>query len=368
MNISSETAVKEGKSRILVCKNKQNKKGPGSKDKFPFYNPSMEKNRDLSILFTQYFIDQKEKNVDILDGLASSGIRGIRFANEIEGNFRVAINDWSEKAYFLIKKNLEKNNIKNAYAYNKNFNPLVSENRFDYIDIDPFGSPIYFLDSALRSIYDKGVIACTATDTAALCGVYPKVCKRRYDAYPFHSPIMYEVALRILVGTICRNAARYDKGVIPLLCLSNDHYFRVYIKIEKGKKKANECMEKLSVMKPEDFSFFKPDKNVGPLWTGNIQDEKIIKELRKQLTRKKIGTKKDLFRLFDLLESEANAPMFFYTIDDLASSLKVSPPKRREIFKELKNSGYEVCRTHFTPTGFKTDAPKREIEKVMIEC
>ena len=72
-------------------------------------------------------------------------------------------------------------------ATNKNLNVLLSENRFDYIDIDPFGSPVGFVDSAMRSIKNGGVVACTATDTAALCGVYPRVCQRRYGAIPFHN-------------------------------------------------------------------------------------------------------------------------------------------------------------------------------------
>ena len=59
-------------------------------------------------------------------------------------------------------------------------------------------SPVGFIDSALRSIKNGGIIACTATDTATLCGVYPKVCIRRYGAIPFHSVVMKEIGLRIL--------------------------------------------------------------------------------------------------------------------------------------------------------------------------
>ena len=75
--------INEGKTNILVYKNNKNEKGPGTKSDKPFYNPSMEMNRDLSIAINQWLIDNNKNEIQILDGLASTGIRGIRFANEL---------------------------------------------------------------------------------------------------------------------------------------------------------------------------------------------------------------------------------------------------------------------------------------------
>ena len=50
MIVQKTEIVKEGKTKSLVIKKKVSKKGPGSKDKEPFYNPSMELSRDLSIV------------------------------------------------------------------------------------------------------------------------------------------------------------------------------------------------------------------------------------------------------------------------------------------------------------------------------
>jgi len=66
----------------------------------------------------------------------------------------------------------------------------------------------------------------------------------------------------------------------------------------------------------------------------------------------------------DLLEEEADASAFFYTTDDLASLLKISPPKMEHIFEKLEEKGYDAARTHFSPTGFKTNAPRNEIEVI----
>jgi tRNA (guanine26-N2/guanine27-N2)-dimethyltransferase len=357
--------VTEGCTKILVFKNKKSPKGPGAKTKEPFYNPAMELNRDLSIVVCQWLVDNSKHHIRLLDGLASSGIRGIRLANEVDGDFNVTINDWDDDAFILIDRNIEKLKLKDTIALNCNLNSLLSESIYNYIDIDPFGSPVYYIDSAIRSIINNGIIACTATDTATLCGVYPKVCFRRYGAVPFHSIIMKEIALRILIGFICKTAGIFDKGIRPLICYSTDHYFRVYIQVIKDKNRANDSMENYSIIGKNEFiGSEQTQKDIGPIWMGKLQDDRTIKELREILFQKQLGSKNELWKLLDLLEDEADAPNFFYTTDGLASELKKSPPKMENVFKNLKKEGYEVFRTHFSQTGFKTNAPREQIEKV----
>jgi len=344
-DIQNVECITEGKTEVLVFKDKLTKKGPGSKNKVPFYNPTMELNRDLSILVNQWLVNNNEKPMHILDGLAASGIRGIRLANELEGDFDVTINDWSEDAYTLIKKNLERCGLN--------------------IDVDPFGSPVYFIDSAIRGIYNNGIIACTATDTATLCGVYPKVCLRRYGVRSFHSPVMHEIGLRILLGFICREAVKYDKGIEPLICYSTDHYFRAYIQVKNGISYANKSVDNMkSINSKELFFSSKQITEIGPLWLGKIQNKNMIEDLRTILSGKQLNTKNILWGFLDLLEEEADASAFFYTTDNLASLLKIAPPKMEHIFEKLKEKGYDASRTHFSPTGFKTNAPRDEIETI----
>ena len=100
------------------------------------------------------------------------------------------------------------------------------------------------------------------------------------------------------------------------------------------------------------------------MWSGKLANRIVIQELRTILFEKQVNTKHDLWKLLDLLEEEADAPVFFYETDGLASSLKISPPKMKIIFEKLRSKGFYVCKTHFSTTGFKTNAPKAEIEKV----
>jgi tRNA (guanine26-N2/guanine27-N2)-dimethyltransferase len=46
------------------------------------------------------------------------------------------------------------------------------EDRFDVVDLDPYGSPHTFLDGAVQSVKDGGLLLVTCTDMAVLCGNY----------------------------------------------------------------------------------------------------------------------------------------------------------------------------------------------------
>ncbi len=363
----------EGKTKVFVpVRSNTIVNGPGICDGHVFYNPVMELNRDLSVLVAQWFVGARKRSPVMLDGLAASGIRGIRFANEVIGDFEVIVNDWDSKAFYLIKKNIRHNNLRNAVASNKDLNTMLSDTRCDYVDIDPFGSPAYFVDSAVRSLFDGGIMACTATDTAALCGVYPKVCLRRYGAVPFHSWMMHEIGLRVLIGFIVREAAKYDKGVEPLLCYYSDHYFRVYVQIINGVKNANKSLRMISYMNVDSngvqvVSFESGQKNVGPLWVGSLHNKKVLACLIGYALEKTLNTKKKLLRLLDLFDGEVGISPFYYTVEDVASSLKIPSPKMQDLAKGLKNKGFVMRRTHFSPTGFKTDAPFDEIKNVFVD-
>jgi tRNA (guanine26-N2/guanine27-N2)-dimethyltransferase len=357
--------ISEGSTEISVFIKKTTVKGPGKKGNYPFYNPSMELNRDLSVVFNQWYIDNSKKTLNLLDGLAASGIRGIRFANELEGNTIIHINDWSNDAYKLILKNIRHNNLNNIIPTNKNLNIVLNEKKFDYIDIDPFGSPINFIDSAIRNINRNGIIACTATDTATLCGVFPKVCFRRYGAYSYSSYNMKEIGLRILIGFLAKEAARYDKGIKPIICYSTDYYFRIYIKIINGVNKANESLDKILSIKPKDYFYKDSNENIiGPLWMGEIGNNIIIKKIIPYILKKNLKTRNKLIKLLDLLEGESDIIPFFYSTETISSKLKISSPKMKYLFNKLNEKGYYAIKTHFSDTGFKTNAPIEEIEKI----
>jgi tRNA (guanine26-N2/guanine27-N2)-dimethyltransferase len=351
--------ITEGGTEVVVARPQTAQKGPKARTADPFYNPAMELSRDLSVLVAQWFVNAATRHTSMLDGLAASGIRGVRLAREVTGDVDVTINDGNQASYELIQENIDRLGLTNATATHCGLHALLAQSRFQYIDIDPFGSPMPFLDAAVRSVANHGLLACTATDTAALCGVFPLACRRRYAAWPLHGPCMHEVGLRILLGALCRTAASADKGIVPVLSYSTDHYFRTYVMVHSGKQKANHAMAQYHEVPSTLIPFASPcgRTTVGPLWLGALHDGKTLAEVRTLLFSRPLGTKHALWRLLDRLEEEADAPAFFYTVEGLASALGHSMPPLEGLLACLREQGYAATRTHFSPTGFKTTAP-----------
>jgi len=360
--------ITEGETKLFVYPSEKDNKGPGKKQGLPFYNPSMEMNRDISITILQHLVDTAKQPIFVLDGLASSGIRGVRFLHEVDGQFHVTINDWSDEAFFLIKKNTKGISKQLVTRTHANIHTLLAENHYHYIDIDPFGSPAPYIDSALRSIKNNGIIALTATDTATLCSVYPIVCNRRYNAIPIHGPCMHEVGLRILIGFIGRQAGKYDKGINPIFSYSSDHYMRSYIQINKSVKKANETQEQISLIPANKIPGQKKqsEKGIGPLWVGTLHNQSILQKIKNITDTKTLNTKKQMMHLYDICLKEAAMPPFYFSTNTLSKTFKTSPPSREVLFQHMMNQGYAICQTQFDPTGFKTDASSEIVEDLFL--
>ena len=149
-----------------------------------FYNPVMVSNRNISILLLNSI---SNKDMKIADPLAGSGIRSLRFLKELKkGKIKqLVVNDFKENFKATFQQNLKLNKIKKSdqaklSVYSEEASLfLLTQTGFDYIDIDPFGSPNPFLAAAVARISRGGILAITATDTAALTGTYQKVTQSK---------------------------------------------------------------------------------------------------------------------------------------------------------------------------------------------
>ena len=358
-----------------------------SSDAPVFYNPHMELNRDLSILAIQVFQKQENRNIDICDLFGGSGIRGIRYKNEIDGVENVAINDISELANEYEKHNIELNNLDDIEVYQHDASIFLRMKRgeFDVIDIDPFGTPSPFLDSAGYCSRRNSLLCVTATDTSALCGTYKEPCIRKYNAKPYKSEYCHENGIRILAGFVALTLAKYSKCIDIKMSHSTEHYMRLYIKIEKGSKKSDETLKNIGYISHcrnclhrqtskglasaiEENCPVCGEKLVhaGPLWLGNIQDKEFIQKMIDESENKKINTEKQALKLLNSCLHEADAPATFFDIHSICKSLKISAPKLDLIFDELKNKGFIAIKTHYNPLGIKTDANISDLKKILV--
>lgn len=368
--------VREGSARFLVPKAERIYDAP------VFYNPVMALNRDISVL-TARVLDPKR----VLDALSATGIRGIRYGLESHAE-EIWLNDISEEAYTLMKKNVLLNFEGELYeegdrsylwgekliVINKgDANRLMAENfrYFDLLDLDPFGSPMEFLDTALRSVKRRGVLAVTATDTGVLCGAYARACLKNYLARPIRGELCHEAGLRILIGTIVRYAAKYDLGVEVLLAYYRDHYFRAFLRFRSGAKKAEKSLFRLGYLWQDEsgkFTYeetFLPEKPkaFGPMWLGPLKDEEFMEGLTKELEDFAPAHKKT--RPFvELMREELDVP-FHYDTHALARRHNLQVGKLAGIIEALRERGYRATKTHFSPTAVKTDASFEEVLDVL---
>ncbi|MFW6304632.1 MAG: tRNA (guanine(10)-N(2))-dimethyltransferase [Candidatus Saliniplasma sp.] len=350
--------IQEGKTNLLVPEHEK-KLGPKSSRSKVFYNPSMEINRDICVSFLKSW---SHGNENILDGMAASGARGVRIGNEVDCG-EVVVNDVDKDSVELIKKNIDLNDLDNVFPNEEAVEIHLLKNRYkyDYIDIDPFGTPVPYYSSAVKSISNRGIIAVTSTDTAPLCGTYPKVCRRRYSASSINNWCCHESGLRILVGFCVREAARYDKGATPLLSYYNGHHFRTYLKIRGGAKRGNQAIDELETYAFDDLGWYKKDcsdseklKKAGPLWSGKLFSKKILEDMEP------IGKLNE--DMISLWKSECNMPPFFYDSNTIGSYFKTAPPSMKDLEEKIRDIGFKISRTHFTPTGLKTDADVEDIK------
>ncbi len=343
--------VSEGETDVFVP---EHEKGPGPRgtDLPIFYNPAMERNRDISISFLKAL---GVKGKRLLDGMAASGVRGVRMANELDAE-EVVLTDVSRESVKLIEKNIALNGL-NARVFNDSLESHLLDNRckYDYVDLDPFGTPVPFLPTVLRYTTRNGVVGLSATDTSVLCGTYPKKCLRLYSARPENNWCRHENGLRILIGHIVREAARYDRGAVPLLSYYDGHHFRVYVKLEAGAKKADGALKKLGCYDFSDYDW-NEGSETGPMWTGKLSSYEILDDMSP------IG-RLDQDSL-DIWREETSMPPLFYDTSAISKHLKLAPPPLDYIISEIRENGHQAVKTHFSPTAFKTDASSSVVLKV----
>ncbi len=353
--LSGLAKVREGTTELLVpeeyCRG-----GPGKKTGQVFYNRQMEFGRDVSVMFGREIFQEGQK---ILDGLAASGARGLRLANECGVRADFEMNDRDLRAAVLMKQNAELNSLGHVVVHCRDLRGLLADEQFDYIDIDPFGTPVDFIDAAVQSVRNGGIVAVTATDTAPLYGTYPKTCWRRYGALSSRSPFAHETGLRILIGFVVREAAKHDRAAEPLLCYHADHYFRCHLRIKNGAARADAAIKKLAFSSFDRTTLSRSvhetragPKDAGPLWSASLISRDLVKKMK---ATGDLGTAPRCSKMLEVWREEAAMPALYYGMDELSRKTKLAPPKLAEFVQHLIDEGAKASRTHLDPKGFRTD-------------
>ncbi len=353
-----------------------------------FYNPRMAFNRDVAMVFARAYARLRGlEGITVVEPLAGTGVRALRYA--LEANARVYASDIDSDAAYLAKLNVELNRVADRVrVVRADANRFMEQLREEgvkptIVDIDPFGTPIPFLDSAIHLLRGRGVLAVTATDTAPLSGTHLKPLRRKYDVIPARTAWEKEQAVRILAGYVLRRLAAHEYGGRVLLAYYADHYVRVYIEVRRGAGRADETLEQLAYGAwcptcnytgyTRDLINTCPYCNgrtliVGPLYAGPLCRQEIVEAMLSEAKAMPWLTEGGrLLKLLTVLKEECSIVKPYYRLDKLCSMLRRSMPRVSEVVEGLKQMGYAASRTHFDPRGFRTNAPHAIVVKLVYE-
>lgn len=363
------SCVTEGSAKVFVPEGKVTRKDEA------FYNPAMKYQRDVTVAALRVFSEMKGGGISVCDPLAGTGIRGIRVALEVPGVSGILMNDMSPAAFRVMKRNVDASGLSVPVEMeNCDADALLTScgRTFDFVDIDPFGSPAPFLHAASRALRHGSMLACTATDTGALCGSFPKVCLQRYGVRVTKTDFYKETGVRVLSTAVMVELARRDLAFEPVYAHAN-HYFRVIGLVHRKKSALTESFRKVKLVswcrrclfRSTDVHGACPEcgrkmEIIGPLWIGGLSDSGFCAKMPGEM--KEMGYRNT--RELDAAACEIEVP-FYYDLHMLSKAAKKTPRKVSDVIGGLRAAGHRASGTRFCGTGVLTDASLRELRLLL---
>ncbi|CRK15073.1 hypothetical protein BN1708_011342, partial [Verticillium longisporum] len=386
----------------------------------------------------------------ILDALSASGLRALRYSHELPFVTSVTANDLTKSAAESIQLNVKHNGLEDkivvnhddaiAHMYRRIADDLSNrdsrgrpgtKNKYDVIDLDPYGTAAPFIDAALQAVRDDGGLLCvTCTDGSHWAGhCYAERSFALYGAVPVKGMHSHEAGLRLILHTLASTAARHGLHVEPLLSLSIDFYCRLWVRVTKsanaisflgGKTMvAYQCSgctawETQSLVrtraepKKKGGHFFKhslakgPPTDgacrhcgsaqhvAGPMYGGAIHDQGFVRRVLDLLPTADPAVYGTLPRIEGMLTTaleeylpgpepagdvdakeaalaRVDSSPFFIMPSKLAGFINAQQVPDNMFRGALKHLGYRVTRSHCRPGSIKTDAPWDTIWFIMRE-
>jgi tRNA (guanine26-N2/guanine27-N2)-dimethyltransferase len=342
----------------------------------------------------------------VLEALSASGLRALRYAREIDGIGQVVAVDNDKASVEACRRNIKFNGSVASSKVHSEFADarvymLTHPKEFDVVDLDPYGTPSIFLDSAVQSIADGGILMCTATDMAVLCGGNAEVCYSKYGSYPLRAKYCHEMALRILLACIESHANRYKRYIIPVLSVQMDFYVRVFVRVYTSASAMKNTPLKLSyvyqcigcdsyhlqpmartVSKNNSLRYLpgfgpvvpqecndcgKKFNMGGPIWSAPIHDQEWVSSLLSdvQSMPNRYPAYNRISAVLTTVSEELPDIPLFVSLHNLCATLKCTSPSAVMFRSAVINAGYRISGTHVNPLGLKSDAPMNVIWDIM---
>jgi tRNA (guanine26-N2/guanine27-N2)-dimethyltransferase len=325
-----------------------------------FYNPDMAFDRDLGVAFAAAHFGPGARTG--WDMLGATGARGLRLLRESGAFATFLLTEAHPEAAEVLRENARA--VTGATVRTADARTLPPEAPFDYVDLDPYGSPVAFVPTAVRALRPGGVLAVTATDLMVLAGVQPGACERLYGSHPVRGRLGPESGLRILLAYLARTARAQGRTLHPLLAYVRGHHLRAFLTSDFAGAAPDH--DPVGVIDTGAWTgpYLGDRGPYGPMWLGPLFDPPLVSRLTTPaVAAHPVETGRFLVRLQE--EAAVDRP-FYYEANELAGALGVPfPPSWAGLAAALRAEGYRCARTHMRPEGFRTDAPRAAVEAIV---
>nr|XP_032624065.1 tRNA (guanine(26)-N(2))-dimethyltransferase isoform X2 [Chelonoidis abingdonii] len=348
-----------------------------------------------------------KEGVRILEALAASGLRSIRFAKEVPGLQAVVANDFSSKAVELMARNIQFNGVGHlvtsslADARMLMYQQKAEKHPFDIIDLDPYGSPAIFLDAAVQAVSEGGLLCVTCTDMAVMAGNSGETCYSKYGAMSIKGKFCHEMALRIILHSLDLRANCYQRYIVPLLSVSADFYIRVFVRVFTGQATVKASASKQALLyncvgcgthqfqrlgkmtgHGSNFKYSSASgppvgpscehchqrhQLGGPMWAEPLHDQAFVQRVLSALGSNlgRFGTQDRIQGVLSMVTEELSDVPLYYTLDSLSSTIHCNTPSLLQFRSALLHAGYRVSLSHACKNAIKTDAPPSVLWDIM---
>ena len=391
----------------------------------------------------------------VLEALSATGLRSIRYAREIPLLKSVLANDLSSSAVDAMKRNVALNfpadrpleewvpsategetsseaseevpvvggasvgeakkaagmeihpkckvKINEGDAMSLMYAHRDERKRFDVVDLDPYGSAAMFLDGAVQSVADGGLLCVTCTDSAVLAGTsYPEKCFSAYGGVTTRVEYCHEFALRLVLHAISTSASRYGRYIEPMLCLSIDFYVRLFVRVYtrpvEVKKLASQTGAVFTCHSCQNASELRfgrhteltgkdgktvdkyhggPGSSVGsyceecggnyllagPMWLGRLHNRDFCQRMLSLANEEplRFKTLARINGMVGIAAEELQDTPFYLTPARISGFFHCNSPPLLTVVSALLHAGHQVSRSHCAAGSIKTTASRKEL-------
>jgi tRNA (guanine26-N2/guanine27-N2)-dimethyltransferase len=334
-----------------------------------------------------------ERSLRWLDLMAGCGIRALRWGLEAAspgtGPLELWVNDADDDRKLLLRSNLaplhggagspealrvEQRSLPAEVLLRQAY---LKKRSFDLIDLDAFGCPNGLLQASLQVLALEGILLLASTDGRSPTGHDRAAAVRRFGAAARAHPASWEIALRLQLAALAREAWLLGRGLEPLVAFSDGRTFRLVVRLRQRLEAREEfqlgllarceaCGAQASqpMLRLQGWPACACSAGAGrwavsgPLWLGPLQQPPLLLALQ-QLAQEMDGSvARASARLLARLGADPGQPLLCWSTAELARRLQLQgPPPLAALVEALRAQGHRAFASGVMTGQLRTDAP-----------